>query len=131
MNTFKRLFLKKTLMLLGAGALVAVSVVNVKLVLADYNKDSSVFLIVETLAYGESIGGGGNGNPSPVERLKLVTCRCMGSSTYGATYRCSTEGTREKCTATQQGSNACYQGTTNCVGTTMLCEGQSNYWIYS
>jgi hypothetical protein len=130
MKQIDSLSLRKVLMLLGTGAILTVSAINVKLALADYGKNSSSLLTLEALADGEAGGSEGNGNPYPVERLKLFACRCVGSVTYGATSRCSTRGTGEKCTSTQQGSNACYEGTTSSIGTTMLCEGRDNYRTY-
>jgi hypothetical protein len=130
MKQINSLPLRKVLMLLGASAILTVSAINVELASADYGKNSSSLLTLEALADGETGGGEGNGNPYLVDRLKLFECRCVGSYTYGATYLCSMHGTGEKCTSTQQGSNACYQGTTNSIGTTMLCEGRNNYWIY-
>lgn len=50
-------------------------------------------------------------------RLKTVGCRCPNGD-KGNTLRCKSNGDKEKCTPTQQGSNACY----NMFGK-LLCEG--------
>jgi hypothetical protein len=44
------------------------------------------------------------------KKLKQVDCTCTNGKS-GTTLKCRTDGDLEKCTATQQGSNACYKVT--------------------
>lgn len=50
---------------------------------------------------------GGSGNWEG-KRLKMVDCRCSDGKS-GKTLHCEPDGTLEPCTATQQGSKACYK----------------------
>lgn len=42
------------------------------------------------------------------KKLKQVSCTCPNGKS-GTTLKCETDGDLEKCTKTQQGSNACYK----------------------
>ncbi len=41
--------------------------------------------------------------------LKVVECTCPTTGKKGDTFRCEEDGELEPCSATQQGSNACYR----------------------
>ncbi len=61
-----------------------------------------------------------------VNRLKDVECTCPSSKggKSGFSLRCRPDGNLEKCTSTQQGSNACYKAKISLnPSVEMLCEG--------
>lgn len=60
--------------------------------------------------------------PTPEEkRLKKEDCRCPGSNKDdGFTLKCHSDGELEKCTPTQQGSNACYKA--SWTGNITMCK---------
>jgi invasion protein IalB len=79
--------------------------------------DNKMFVImneVHALASPESWEG---------KKLKKVDCTCPNKD-KGWSLRCRTDGDKEQCTASQQGSNACYQ--TKVLpkpDVVLLCEG--------
>jgi hypothetical protein len=58
-------------------------------------------------------------------KLEMVGCRCPetgnNSNKRGETLRCTNTGKLENCSATQQGSNACYK--VGFSGLSLLCQG--------
>ncbi len=55
------------------------------------------------------------------DRLKKVNCECPNGD-KGSTLRCKSDGDKELCSKTQQGSNACYSTKVLSLGK-LLCEG--------
>lgn len=74
--------------------------------------------------FGENIEAlAADENFNPGDRLKDVTCECPNGKS-GFSLKCRKDGDLEKCTVTQQGSNACYKAKISLnPGIAMLCEG--------
>jgi hypothetical protein len=121
MKIFNRLPLKKDLMLTGAGALVAVSVINTKLASADYDRNSSSLLTLEALADGESGSGGSengcliNQNPVKGNKKEITNYRCYqdrpGPDLYcGIVVECEAQtSSSTTCTSRVCTGSGCYR----------------------
>lgn len=104
--------MRKLKLFLAASFVMGMMAVNVSWVLSSNNSEGFfgqfVGMDLDALAVGgETVP---TDPPPPEKRLKKMSCTCPnGKKDDGFTLKCYTTGDLEKCTPTQQGSNACYE----------------------
>lgn len=101
--------MKKLKLFLAASFVMGMMAVNVSWVLSSNNSEGFfgqfVGMDLDALAVGgETVPT----DPPPVPRLNKEDCKCSNGKP-GFTLKCRSTGKLEKCTPTQQGSNACYK----------------------
>lgn len=97
--------MKKLKLFLATSFILGMIIVNVFWVTS---KNNSSLLLEQFLSFKQEALADVSGENTEVKRLIKEDCKCSNGKD-GFTLKCDTKGDLEKCTPTQQGSNACYR----------------------